>query len=145
MFLGAVLLAATTAAPDKPLFEGIWLGENIAVVRAEHPDATIAEKETTQSLTWQRKAGGTIAVYAHDGNVTRVTFDTKIGEGGTIEFPCAHKFNVEGSHMNMQFAAEQSPCHYEGGEDTMSFTLPDGSIFEVEFYGPYDGPVRTAS
>ncbi|MBV9102458.1 MAG: hypothetical protein JO060_02645 [Candidatus Eremiobacteraeota bacterium] len=145
MVIAASAMFADASASAPRTLAGVTLGAPLArdVVQrfgAEKHPGTGANAAT---WTWKRAGGGVVTVSTDNaGVVQRIDFTAKQGESDAIDLPCAGSFEIQQSHLNLDFAAEKSACVSTG--DAGSYTLPDGSVFEARFEGPGDGQLLEA-
>jgi TonB family protein len=139
MLVGRSIASDTTAA-----LGGIALGTSIESAAAQYPQGKLTKIDSISILRWNRPDGGRLTAYSDfQGNVWQVRFDGAIHERGTLQLPCAGEFDVTSSHVNFEFATESSHCKRppSGGN---TYTLPDGAVTTVDFFGPGDESLQTA-
>jgi hypothetical protein len=141
--LAALLVGAATAMPST--LAGITLGATLSqptldalgAIHSDNPDGP------GSLWTWKRAGGGVVSVLVDtSGTVATVHFVADKGEYDTVDLPCIGPFNLEGSHVNLNFGAIAHGCTMI---DMTSFRLPDGSVFIGSFEGPGDGQLRAAT
>jgi hypothetical protein len=118
------------------------LGTSFGDASAAHPGATGYARSRGVLWTWKRPEGGSLDVYTDpNGIITSIDFTAEKGEKGTIDLPCAEGFDIQSSHVNLDFAVDQK-VSVPGNMGT--YELPDHSILQVTFDGPGDGQLHEA-
>jgi hypothetical protein len=139
-----LLLASFTVAIASPPYTlgGMTLGTRIAPIAAAHPDAVRYPRSRGFLWSWKGAEGGAFDVYTDEnGIITSIRFTADERELGSIDLPCAGKFPIDDSHVNLEFAIDPKVC-VPGA--TGVYELPDHSILDVEFDGPADGQLHGA-
>jgi len=140
------IILATTAALSfsKPqTLAGVTLGDDIARVLLEHPNAHRAISGSAQWWSWTGPAGGTITITADDtGVVTRVSFLAGSDRTAKVALPCVGRFAVQDSDSLLNLALQKTPCSAFNGD---RYGLPDGSLVEIRFSAPDDGQLIGAT
>ncbi|MBV9719743.1 MAG: hypothetical protein JOZ77_10505 [Candidatus Eremiobacteraeota bacterium] len=138
-----LLAAVLTAADELHTLAGVTLGNNVREVLSEHPDAQRPATGFGRWWRWSRRGGGMVTITADDlGRITRVDFQADKGQRDYIDLPCLHSFPVQDSHVNLELALERTPCSAFNG---LTYGVPDRSVVEVRFHGPYDGQLVEAT
>jgi hypothetical protein len=142
MFSALTLLLAAATPPIGTL-AGVALGAPALDVVAKHPEARRAPGGSNSTWAWRRKEGGSVTIFLDvKGIIVKIDFTADQNEQGSVDLPCASAFDVQGSHVNLQMAADPSLCKIAGA-DVGTYTLTDGSTLRVRF-GPGDGQLLEA-
>jgi TonB family protein len=138
--LGGGIARASSAAE----LGGIALGVSIGNAAALYPQGTVTKVGRISILRWNRPDGGHLTAYSdYLGNVWQIRFDGVLQERGTLQLPCGGDFDITGSHINYDVAAESLHCKRSSPSDN-TYSLPDGSVTTAEFFGPGDRSLQSA-
>jgi hypothetical protein len=136
----SMVLAAIGALPSfskTQTLAGVILGDNVAGILAEHPNARRSTRGSAQWWSWSGPGQGTITITADDaGVVTRVSFLAGSDRTAKVALPCVGHFAEQDSDTLLNLALQKTPCSAFDGD---RYALPDGSLVEVRFNAPDDG------
>ena len=139
-----MLVGRSIASDTSAALGGVALGASIETASAVYPQGKLTKVGSISILRWDRPDGGRLTAYSdYLGDVWQVRFDGAISERGTLQLPCAGQFDVTSSHVNFEYAAESLHCKRPSSSDN-TYTLPDGAVTTVAFFGPGDGALQTA-
>jgi hypothetical protein len=122
---------------------GVSLGATLAAVIAAHPEAKQTRTSQGTVLTWSRPEGVVTASIDTTGRIAQIDFSADDSKDDSIDLPCIGQFPIQGSHLNLGFALEQSRCPLSNVNGS-TYELDDGSDVTITFEGPGDGPLREA-
>jgi hypothetical protein len=143
MLSSSAVLCLIAAGSLTYTLAGLTLGTALEDVTSSHPDARQYPRSRGTLWEWKRAEGGTVSVYTdRSGVIFSITFTAEQSEAGTIDLPCAGKFDIQDSHVNLDFAIDKKIC-VPGNMGT--YELPDHSILDVTFDGPGDGQLQEAA
>jgi TonB family protein len=139
-----MLVGRSIASDTSAALGGVALGASIETASAVYPQGKLTKVGSISILRWDRPDGGRLTAYSdYLGDVWQVRFDGAISERGTLQLPCAGQFDVTSSHVNFEVAAESLDCKRPSSSDN-TYTLPDGAVTTVDFFGPGDGSLQSA-
>jgi hypothetical protein len=142
----SIILATIAALPSfsKPqTLAGVTLGDNIARILSEHPEAHRSIRGSAQWWSWTGPGAGTITITTDDaGVVTRVSFLAGSDRTAKVALPCVGRFAEQDSDSLLNLALQKTPCSAFDGD---RYRLPDGSLVEVRFSKPDDGQLIGAT